>query len=96
MKTKEEIRNHLTIIKGELQRRYPIASIAIFGSYSRNEQTTNSDIDLLIEFNGKIGSEFILLAEEIEAKLETRIDLVSRNGIQEKYFNSIKSDLIYV
>ncbi len=96
MKTKDEIQRLLSKLKKELQKKYPIASIAIFGSYSRGEQGKESDIDLLIEFNGKIGSKFILLADELEQKLGERIDLVSRNGIKPKYFNRIESDLIYV
>lgn len=96
MKTNDEIRSRLTALKMELQKKYPIASLAIFGSYARNQQNTDSDIDLLIEFNGKIGSKFILLADEIEEKLGERIDLVSKNGIKAKYFERIKPDLIYV
>jgi predicted nucleotidyltransferase len=96
MKTTVEIRKQLTSLKKKLQEKYPIASLALFGSYSRNEQNDESDIDLLIEFNGKIGSNFIVLADEIENELGGRVDLVSKNGIKEKYFNRIKSDLIYV
>ena len=96
MRTTEEIREQLKTLKIKLQNKYPIASLAIFGSYSRNEQTNNSDIDLLVEFNGKIGSNFITLADEIEQELGNHVDLVSKNGIKEKYFNRIKSDLIYV
>ena len=96
MKTKEEIRILLSALKKELQSKYSIASLAIFGSYARNEQNIDSDVDILVEFDEKIGSEFILLADEIEQKLGQRIDLVSKNGIKEKYFNRIKSDLIYV
>lgn len=80
----------------EIQKRYPIASMALFGSYSRNEQEENSDIDILVEFDGKIGSDFILLANEIERKLGLHVDVVSKNGIKPKYFESIKPDLIYV
>ena len=75
---------------------YPIESIAIFGSYARDEQTEGSDLDLMVEFNDTIGSKFILLADELEEALGLRVDLVSKAGIKERYFNSIKSDLIYV
>jgi predicted nucleotidyltransferase len=96
VKTTIEIRSQLALLKIKLQDKYPIASLALFGSYSRNEQNSNSDIDLLVEFNGKIGSNFIVLADEIEKELGSNVDLVSKNGIKEKYFNRIKPDLIYV
>ncbi|MCD4795426.1 MAG: nucleotidyltransferase domain-containing protein [Bacteroidales bacterium] len=44
---------------------YPIKSIAIFGSYAKKEQTEESDLDLIVEFNEQIGIRFIDLAEEI-------------------------------
>lgn len=70
--------------------------MAIFGSVARNEATEGSDIDILIEFDGKIGSKFISLADELETSLENPVDLVSKKGIKQKYFERIKSDLVYV
>ena len=70
--------------------------MAIFGSYSKNEQSEDSDLDLMVEFNEKIGIRFIDLADEIESYIGFKVDLVSRKGIKDRYFQSIKSDLIYV
>ena len=70
--------------------------MALFGSYSRGDQSENSDIDILVELNGKIGSRFIDLAEELESALGKRVDLISKNGIKSRYYNSIEEDLIYV
>jgi len=96
MRTLEEIKSNLKQCKPDLSQRYPIKSIAIFGSYARNEQNSESDLDLLVEINGKIGSKFIDLADEIEQLLDMKVDLVSKNGIKEKYLKSIKNELIYV
>lgn len=92
----EKLRSQLTDLKSDLVNRYPIAQLAIFGSYARNEQSNESDLDLMVEFNGKIGSQFIDLANEIEKRLGIKVDLVSKNGIKERYYKEIKSDLIYV
>lgn len=70
--------------------------MAIFGSYSRSEQNENSDLDIVVEFTDKIGIRFIDLAEEIEDLIGFKVDLVSKNGIKEKYLKAINSDLIYV
>jgi predicted nucleotidyltransferase len=91
-----EIRKTLSQHKNTLLRKYPIKDIAIFGSYSRNEQVKQSDIDILVEFNGPIGIEFVDLAEELEEILHSKIDLVSRNGIKSSYYNQIEKDLVYV
>ncbi len=79
-----------------LKERYPIASMALFGSYARNEQTASSDADIMVEFDGKIGIKFIDLANELEKALGLKVDLVSKKGIKEQYLNTILSDLIYV
>lgn len=96
MTSREEVLNKLTALKAQLVRSYPIASIALFGSFARSEQTNHSDIDILVELNGQIGSKFIDLAEELEAYLGQRVDLVSKKGIKPRYLKSIESDLIYV
>ena len=91
-----EIRKSLKIKKKQLVKQYPIESLAIFGSYARDEQTEESDLDIIVEFNGVVGSKFIQLADELEEAIGLKVDLVSKKGIKERYFNSIKSDLIYV
>jgi len=96
MKTLQEIKSILEKNKQQLYAKYPIESIAIFGSYSRNEQSKLSDIDIMIEFNGDIGIRFIDLADELEDLLGVRVDLVSKNGIKERYYKVIKPELIYV
>lgn len=93
---KEDILSKLKQLKPELTNTYPIASMALFGSLSRGEQLDHSDIDILVELNGKIGSRFIDLAEMIETALGRKVDLVSKNGIKPQYFSSIEKDLIYV
>jgi predicted nucleotidyltransferase len=75
---------------------YPIKYLAIFGSVSRMEDDANSDIDILIEFNRNVGMEFIHLSYDLEKILKRKVDLVSRNGIKDKYFKEIESELIYV
>lgn len=96
MKTLEEIEQLLRKHKQNLFSRYPIRSMAIFGSYARNEQDEKSDLDIVVEFNDKIGIRFIDLADEIEKLIGFKVDLVSRKGIKEKYFERIKEDLTYV
>ncbi len=80
MSSKEEVIRKLKSLKLGLTKTYPIASIALFGSFARSEQTPESDI--LVELKGQIGSKFFDLAEELESSLGQRVDLVSKNGIK--------------
>ena len=96
MKTIEEIQSILKNNKTYLFKEYPIKSMAIFGSYSRNEQVDNSDLDIVVEFKDKIGIRFIDLANELESLIGFKVDLVSKKGIKDKYLRTINNDLIYV
>jgi len=70
--------------------------MALFGSYSRNDASPESEVDLLVDFDKAIGIRFIDLAEELEVLLHHKVDLVTANAIKPKYFKAIKPDLIYV
>jgi uncharacterized protein len=96
MKTLQEIKSTLGSHKSRLFNEYPIKSMAIFGSYSRKEQKDISDIDILVEFSGRIGIRFVDLADDLEKIVGFKVDLVSKKGIKDKYLKSIDSDLIYV
>lgn len=96
MTTLKDIIESLSDQKQALFQKYPIKSLAIFGSYARNEQRADSDLDLMVEFDETVGSQFIQLADELEAYFGFKVDLVSRRGIKDRYFQAIKSDLIYV
>lgn len=93
---KKEILTILNQHKESLLSKYPIRSIGLFGSVSRNEDTSQSDVDILVEFDGNIGIRFIDLADEIESLLRRKVDLVSKNAIKPRYYQSIKDDIIYV
>lgn len=89
---KETLKNN----KDRLFLKYGLSFMAIFGSYVREEQNANSDIDILVDFKKPIGLEFVDLAEELENLLNTKVDLVSKNGVKPAYFKQIESELNYV
>jgi|JI81BgreenRNA_FD_contig_101_584667_length_8985_multi_3_in_0_out_0_1 hypothetical protein len=96
MDTYLDIKTKLQDQKKGLFEKYPIKSLAIFGSFARNEQKLTSDLDLMVEFHSRVGSEFIELADELEEILGIKVDLVSKKGIKERYFERKKDDLIYI
>jgi len=92
----QSVKDILLVHKQRLSDKYGLSNLAIFGSYSRNQQTDESDLDILVEFNRPIGLEFIDLADELEQLLKVKIDLVSKKGIKDKYLKSIEKELEYV
>ena len=83
-------------LKPELAKRYHVASIGLFGSIVRDDYTSLSDIDIVVDFSTPVGVEFIDLANFIEKKLNLKVDLVSRKAIKDKYFKAIEGEIVYV
>jgi uncharacterized protein len=96
MTSLSQIQTTLSSHKTEIFDFFRVKTLAVFGSYARNEQQTDSDVDILVEFNSPVGIEFIDLGNYLERILKIRVDLVSRNGIKPQYFKQIKADLKYV
>lgn len=75
---------------------FHVASFSLFGSYARDEQTPQSDIDLLMTFSKPVGFGFMHLAERLEALLGKPVDLVAADGIKPNRRDSIHASLIHV
>ncbi len=80
----------------ELQRKYPVSRIGVFGSYARGEATAESDIDLAIEFSGPMGLNFVAMANEIEDLFGIKTDVVPKRSIKADYLPYVEKDIIYV
>lgn len=96
MKELAHIKKVLETIKPDLLHKYNVTEIGLFGSVLRNDFTPKSDVDIIIDFSKPIGIEFIDLANFIEKKINRKVDLVSRNGIKQKYFQAIEKEIVYV
>lgn len=88
---KETLKNN----KDRLFLKYGLSFIAIFASYARGQQATDSDIDILVDFTKPIVIEFIDLADELEKLPNAKVDLVSKNGVKPNYFKQIESEMTY-
>ena len=90
------IKQILTQLKPELITKFHVSSIGLFGSVVRDDFSPTSDIDIIVDFSQPIGIEFVDLADLIEQKLKKNVDLVSKNGVKQKYYRSFEPEIIYV
>ena len=77
----------------------PVLKAYLFGSYVRGEADSNSDIDILVDldYSQRIGLQFIQMKLDLEKILNSKVDLVSSNGLS-KYVKPIvdsEKELIY-
>lgn len=96
MKNFEEIKRIINEHREELEERYKVRNIAIFGSYVRGEETPDSDIDIVVEFKEPVGFLFIHLADFLEEILGTKVDLLTPEAIKPNRRKYILEELVYV
>lgn len=90
---KEIITSHLDILKNK----YYVKEIGIFGSFIREDQNNESDVDILVEFSKPVGLiEFIKLEEYLKGLLDIKVDLVPRDGIKPALKSEILQQVVYV
>jgi len=61
----------------------PVLKAYLFGSYSRNQSTSDSDIDILIEldYSQQIGLKYIKMQNDLQEILKNKVDLISDNAV---------------
>lgn len=96
MLNSNEIEIKIKNLKPILSDKYSVVRIGYFGSYSRNEQTEKSDIDILVEFGKPIGWDFFDLQELLENELKLKVDLVSNKALKEQLKETILQQVKYI
>ena len=96
MITKNDILKKLSDLKPILLRDYSVMQIGLFGSFSDDSYTEDSDIDLLVEFEKPIGWKYFSLEIYLENIFGRKIDLVSKSALKEQIKDRILNQVKYV
>lgn len=83
--------------RAEIESRFNVDSLAIFGSVARDEAVTGSDIDILVTYvqsPGMFG--FLKLKEYLENILQCPVDLVTRNALKKPFRDQIIQEALRV
>ena len=96
MLSKADIKNKLEEIKPVLVDMFHVSKIGYFGSYVNEQQTIQSDIDLLVEFTQPVGWEFFTLEKFLEQQFGIPVDLVTKNALKERVKETILNQVIYI
>ena len=96
---KKDILSYLKKNKKLFYQKYNIIKIGIFGSYARNEQTENSDIDILITMTNDTKDIFgkrLALRDLISEKFSRPVDVCHEKAIKPIFKEIIFKDAVYV
>lgn len=95
MKTGREILKILMTHKEELEKKYRVKEIGIFGSYARKEEKKNSDVDILVDFKEAPDLlEFIEIENYLRKLVKKKVDLVRRQAIRPELKERICNEVI--
>jgi hypothetical protein len=74
-----------------------VASLGLFGSVARGEERDDSDVDVLVAFNGPATfDQYMDLKLLLEDALGRRVDLVTERGLREALRPIIERELRHV
>jgi len=79
-----------------LLRENRIKYAAVFGSYSKGKETSDSDIDILVKFKKPLSISllgFVRLERQISEKLQKEVDLVTVDGISKYMKDDVMKEM---
>lgn len=92
-----QVKRSLISLKPYLQEKYYISTLDLFGSYAREEQANNSDIDILVDFDKTPDLlTFIEIEEFLKEKLKHAVDLVPKRKLKSQIKSQILKEAISI
>jgi uncharacterized protein len=78
--------------RNEIQKKFGVKKLYLFGSYARGEENEISDIDILVEFerrSPKNDFKLLKLGLFLEKYFKKEVDIGEKKDIKKEYLNSI-------
>ena len=80
--TRDEVLNVLRARKATFTQRFGVTELALFGSFARDQATEDSDVDILVRFDGPATSEAYFRVHYLEDLLGRPIDLTTNQQLR--------------
>ncbi len=94
---KTDALNQLKVHMPEMKRRFGVRDLALFGSASRNTAGSESDIDILVAFDGPAtSSRYFGLQFYLEDLLGRPVDLVTDKALRPELRPFVEREAIHV
>lgn len=94
---KDEIIQKINLEMPSLREKYQVEKLGVFGSVARQEDTAQSDVDILVEFKTPVGFfQFIRLENHLTQLLGRKVDLISKKALKEAIREEVLKEAIYV
>ncbi len=95
--TKEEILKTLAAQRPDLETRFKVKEISLFGSFARGEQVESSDIDVLVEFDTSASLfDLVRLSLFLEEQLHRKVDVIPKDSLRAELADAILRERVTV
>ncbi len=95
--TRDETVRRLQAAKGELARRFGVVNLALFGSLARDDARPDSDIDILVSFDGPATSKrYFGVQFYLEDLFGRPVDLVTEKAVRRELRPFIEAEAVHV
>jgi len=97
MKTIKELKRVLEKNRQELESKFKVSEIGIFGSYVRETQTKISDVDILVKIDDSISLlDFVKIENYLTSLLGVKVDLIPKEDLRQELRKRILKETVYV
>lgn len=97
MQSLEDLKKTLEDLEDVIDREYKAKILGIFGSYVRGEETSESDLDVLVRFkDGATLFDLVGLADFLEERLGVKVDVVSERALRPELRHGILKEVVEV
>ena len=95
--TRAEVLARLRAHRPTLAERFGVVELAVFGSFARDEATDDSDLDILVSFDGPATSRtYFGVQFYIEDLLGLRVDLVTDRALRSEFRPYVEQEAVGV
>ena len=95
METRSDI---FDLLEGQREsiRRFGVRELGVFGSFARNEQRPDSDVDVLVELERETFRDYMGLLGFLETLFGRKVDLVMKDTIKPIIRERVLNETVYV
>ena len=96
METPQEIENKIRAIKPYLANEFGVNQTGYFVSFVKGDYDQDSDVEVLVAFNKKIGWKFFDLKDYLESVLDRKVDLLTERSLKKQWKQVISNKFGYI
>jgi predicted nucleotidyltransferase len=93
----DQLLETLRSVKPDLEARYQVEQLAVFGSVVKGDTRPDSDLDILVSFREPPSLlQFVQLENELSDRLGVKVDLVMREALKPRIGERILEEIVPV